>query len=39
MQGLTLVPEGERERSFEAALRFLGKDSPEAPAAYLEFGV
>jgi predicted O-methyltransferase YrrM len=39
MQGLELVPEGELEKTFGAALRYLGKDSAEAPAVYLEFGV
>jgi hypothetical protein len=39
MQGLTLVPEDELEKTFEAALRYLGKDSAETPAVYLEFGV
>ncbi len=39
MQGLTLVPEDELEKTFGAALRYLGKTSPEAPAVYLEFGV
>jgi O-methyltransferase len=39
MQGLTLVPEDELEKTFGAALRYLGKTSAEAPAVYLEFGV
>ena len=39
MQGLTLVPEEELEKTFAAALKYLGKDSAQAPAVYLEFGV
>ena len=39
MQGMTLVPEEELEGTLASALRFLGKDSADAPAAYLEFGV
>ena len=39
MQGLELVPEDELTKTFEAALRYLGKESPDAPAVYLEFGV
>jgi hypothetical protein len=38
MEGLTLVPEAELERSYEAALRLLGEDNSTS-AAYLEFGV
>lgn len=39
MQGLELVPEDELRKTFEAALRLLGKDSADAPGVYLEFGV
>jgi hypothetical protein len=39
MQGLTLVPEEELQRSYEAALRLLGHDVRSPSAAYLEFGV
>ncbi len=39
MQGLTLVPEQDLQRSYEAALRLLGDDVATSSAAYLEFGV
>ena len=39
MQGLTLVPEDDLQRSYEAALRLLHNDVGTVPAAYLEFGV
>ena len=39
MQGHTLVPEQDLQRSFEAALRLLGDDVGTSSAAYLEFGV
>jgi O-methyltransferase len=39
MQGMTLVPEDVLPETFEKALRYLGKDSAEASAVYLEFGV
>ena len=39
MQGMTLVPDDVLPDTFAAALRYLGKDSAEAPAVYLEFGV
>jgi hypothetical protein len=39
LQGMTLVPEDELQKTFEAALRYLGKDSADTPAVYLEFGV
>ena len=39
MHGLTLVPEQELQRSFEAALRLMGAAVGGAGATYLEFGV
>jgi O-methyltransferase len=39
MQGMTLVPEDTLPETFAAALRYLGKDSADKPAIYLEFGV
>ena len=39
MQGMTLVPEDQLPETFASALRYLGKDSAETPATYLEFGV
>lgn len=39
LQGMTLVPEDELRNTYAAALRYLGKDSPDVPAVYLEFGV
>ncbi|HLO36557.1 MAG TPA: TylF/MycF/NovP-related O-methyltransferase [Candidatus Deferrimicrobium sp.] len=39
MHGLTLVPEKDLQRSYEAALRMLGEDGLSAGGAYLEFGV
>lgn len=39
MQGLTLVPEEDLQRSYEAALHLLGDDVGDPSAAYLEFGV
>jgi O-methyltransferase len=39
MQGLTLVPEQDLQRSYEAALRLLGDDVGTSSAAYLDFGV
>ncbi|HXI79728.1 MAG TPA: TylF/MycF/NovP-related O-methyltransferase [Verrucomicrobiae bacterium] len=39
MHGLTLVPEQELQRSFEAALRLMGPAVGGAGATYLEFGV
>lgn len=39
MQGLTLVPEDVLPDAFAAALRYVNKDSADAPAVYLEFGV
>jgi len=39
MQGLTLVPEQDLQRSFEAALHLLGEDVRTSAVAYLEFGV
>ena len=39
MHGLVFVPEGDLQRSFEAALRMLGEDATPTPGSYLEFGV
>ena len=39
LQGLTLVPEDELEKTYVSALRYLGKDSAQASPVYLEFGV
>jgi O-methyltransferase len=39
MQGMTLVPEDILPETYAAALRYLGKDSTDVPAVYLEFGV
>jgi O-methyltransferase len=39
LQGLTLVPELDLQRSYEAALRLLGTDVRTSSSAYLEFGV
>lgn len=39
MQGLTLVPEQDLQRSYEAALRMLSDRGGEGLGAYLEFGV
>ncbi len=39
MQGLELVPEDELRKTFETALRHLGRDSADSPGVYLEFGV
>jgi O-methyltransferase len=39
MQGLTLVPEQDLQRSYEAALHLLGADVGTSSTAYLEFGV
>jgi hypothetical protein len=39
MEGLTLVPEHELQRSYEAALDMLGERTRAESGAYLEFGV
>jgi predicted O-methyltransferase YrrM len=39
MHGITLVPEEDLQRSYEAALRMLGEGALNAGGAYLEFGV